>query len=66
VTLFNARHHVNAAATERFFDLHLAGVRARLEIQTTRALERQRSAWRETLHREALLEDEDFDRTDRD
>jgi hypothetical protein len=48
-------------AIERFFDYHLAGVKARLEAQTTRALERQQVAWRETLHREALLEEKDFD-----
>jgi hypothetical protein len=53
----NADHQ---PATDRFFDRHLAGVRARLEAQTQKALLRQRDAWRDTLHREALLEDKDF------
>jgi hypothetical protein len=51
---------------DRFFDYHLAGVQARLEAQTTRALERQRSAWRDTLRRQAVLDDKDFDQNDRD
>ena len=45
---------------DRFFENHLAGVRARLEVQTRMALERQRTAWRDMLHRQALLEGKDF------
>ena len=52
--------------TDRFFDLHLAGVRARLDAQTRKALERQHEAWRERLHREALLDGKDFKPADRD
>ena len=60
------RRHVDLEPViDRFFDYHLAGVQARLEAQTTRALERQRSAWRETLRREAVLDDKDFDQNDR-
>lgn len=49
--------------TDRFFEDHLARVRARLEVQTRKAMARQRSAWREMLHREALLEGKDFEQT---
>lgn len=45
---------------DRFFDNHLAGVRARLEAQTKKALQRQHDAWRDTLHREAYLDGKDF------
>lgn len=59
-------HPNRTPATDRFFEDHLAGVRARLEAHTKRALARQRTAWRDMLHREALLEGRDFAQTDQD
>lgn len=52
--------------TDRFFDLHLAGVRARLDAQARKAIQRQHEAWREQLHREALLDGKDFKPADAD
>jgi hypothetical protein len=48
-----------AASLDRFFEHHLRTVAARLERQTEKALERQRAAWRDALHREAVLEGKD-------
>jgi hypothetical protein len=44
---------------EMFFEHHLQAVAARLERQTDEALRRQRNAWREALHRQAILDDKD-------
>jgi hypothetical protein len=61
------RYHVEPTpVTDRFFENHLAGVRARLEVQTRKAIERQRMAWREMLQREALLEGKEFQQADPD
>jgi hypothetical protein len=35
-------------------------------VQTRKAIERQRMAWREMLHREALLEGKEFKQADPD
>ncbi len=65
VAITNPRRHLDSEpALDRFFDFHLAGVQARLEAQTARALERQKTAWRDALHREALLEDKDFEQAE--
>ena len=46
---------------EKFFDYHLRAVAARLEKNTERALERQRAAMRDAMHREALLDEKQSD-----
>ena len=44
---------------DRFFEHHLQTVAARLERHTDAALKRQRDAWREALHRQAVLDEKD-------
>ena len=43
---------------EKFFAFHLQSVKARLERNTERAIERQRAEWREAVRRDALLEEQ--------
>jgi hypothetical protein len=45
---------------DAFFEHHLQAVAARLERHTDEALKRQRNAWREALHRQAILDDKDI------
>ena len=62
VITLHPRHIVHPKpVTDEFFEHHLAGVRARLEVRTKKALERQRVAWREMLRREAVLQGMDFE-----
>ena len=46
---------------ERFFEHHLQTVAARLERHTDEALKRQRNAWRDALHRQAVLDEKDVE-----
>jgi hypothetical protein len=50
----NANPHL-----EKFFEHHLQTVAARLERNTDAALKRQRDAWRDALHRQAVLDEKD-------
>ena len=50
-------HSQRIADVERFFAFHLQTVKARLERNTERAIERQKAEWREAVRREALLEE---------
>lgn len=45
---------------DRFFEHHLQTVAARLERRTDEALKRQRTARRESMHRQAILDDKDI------
>ena len=45
------------ADVDKFFAFHLQTVKARLERNTERAIERQKAEWREAVRREALLEE---------
>jgi hypothetical protein len=46
---------------EKFFEHHLQAVAARLERHTDEALKRQRNAWREALHRQAVLDEKEIE-----
>jgi hypothetical protein len=46
---------------EKFFEHHLQTVAARLERYTDEALKRQRNAWRDALHRQAVLDEKDVE-----
>jgi hypothetical protein len=46
---------------EKFFEHHLQTVSARLERYADEALKRQRIAWREALHRQAVLDEEEVE-----
>lgn len=46
---------------EKFFEHHLQTVVARLERYTDEALKRQRIAWREALHRQAVLDEKELE-----
>jgi hypothetical protein len=46
---------------EKFFEHHLQTVAARLERYTDEALKRQRNAWREALHRQAVLDEKEVE-----
>ena len=52
----NANPHL-----EKFFEHHLQTVAARLERYTDEALTRQRNAWRDALHRQAVLDEKDVE-----
>lgn len=54
-------HNQRIAEVERFFAFHLQTVKARLEKNTERAIERQKAGWREAVRREALLEEKQND-----
>jgi hypothetical protein len=45
------------AEVEKFLAFHLQTVKARLEKNTERAIQRQREEWRKAVRREALLEE---------
>jgi hypothetical protein len=51
-------HSERIAEVEKFFAFHLQTVKARLERNTERAIERQRAEWRKTIRREALLDEQ--------
>jgi hypothetical protein len=46
---------------EKFFEHHLQTVSARLERYTNEALKRQRNAWRDALHRQAVLDEKELE-----
>lgn len=48
-------------SVEKFFEHHLQTVAARLERYMDEALKRQRLAWREALHRQAVLDGKDLE-----
>jgi len=50
-------HSQRLADVDKFFAFHLQTVKARLERNTERAIERQKAEWREAVRREALLEE---------
>jgi hypothetical protein len=50
-------HSDRIVEVEKFFAFHLQTVKARLEKNTERAIQRQRAEWRKAVRREALLEE---------
>ncbi len=54
-------HSHRIADVEKFFAFHLQTVKARLERNTERAIERQKAEWREAVRRAALLEERQSD-----
>jgi hypothetical protein len=50
-------HSERMPDVEKFFAFHLQNVKARLERNMERAIERQRAEWRKAIRREALLEE---------